>query len=109
MESIFFFKVDMISFIYSGLCINIDSRCNIVLIILSSGRITWMVHVDLYYPHKENGSPSFSITHTNFSGIIDYIFVEKTVPVRGLHFFAVILTPSVYQGIGPKITALCML
>ena len=76
----------MFSFIYSGLCINSEARCNIVLIILSSGRMTWPLHVDLCYPHEVNGSPSYSGLYTNFSVIIYYIFVEKQLQYEGCMF-----------------------
>ena len=77
--------MDPISVIYSGLCINIKARFNVVVIILSYEWMTWPLHVDLYEPHEVNGSPFFNGPHTNFSGITDYIFVEKTAPVQGLH------------------------
>ena len=79
--------VNLISVIYSGLGINNEAIYNVVSIILSSRRLTWLIYIDLCYPHEVNVSPFFSGMYTNFCGIIDYIFVEKTVTVRGLHFF----------------------
>ena len=77
--------IDLISFIYSGICVNSETTCNVVLIILSFRSIAWLIHVYICYPHKVNSSPSLSGLRTNFSGITYYIFVEKTVPVRGLY------------------------
>ena len=76
----------MISFIYSGFCINIESRCNILLIVLSSVIMTWPLRVDLCYSQELNGFLCFSGSHTNFSRISNYIFVEKMVSVQGFHF-----------------------
>ena len=79
--------VNLVSVIYSGLGIKNEAICNVVSIILSPRRLTWPNNIDLCYPHEVNFSPSFSGMYANFCGITDYIFVEKTIPVRGLHVF----------------------